>query len=499
MRNERAGKRRWPLWVLATAIATGVPAALPVAGFAQEDPQTVREDRVPPEVLQAARRQILDSQDVVYRKQGGTYIINFTTASNLRLQTRVRENGELVQPAELAPNQPDNAPNRAERARLLTEWQQRVAAQQVPPPPMPVPPGQPVPPQPVPPTQPPVGQPPLPGQPPIPTPVVPTQVQPSALPAPVLGSLDRFTAGSRDISYYETHQGDVMRYEARYTHSDGTRREVVVNNGGNLIAGPLVISEQATDQELEADRPDAGQPTRITPIAAADVPATAQQTLGRYVPRDAVDIRYRRDTLAGGASSIGVHWVLPQNGKRYWMAVNDNGDVLTPPRLSSFQPAPAEREGVRSLAVRREAVPERVRTAMDAQTRGAREAQYFQQLRDGRTFYGVEWTAADGRRMWLRTDATGNTVAGPVVAETGRAAVNERAAIPAAAGVEREAIPAAVQATITTRTQGGRNVETVRRTEGGRTVYFTTWTDASGDSHQMRLDEQGRPIVQDRR
>ncbi|HEX8913111.1 MAG TPA: hypothetical protein VF796_12195 [Humisphaera sp.] len=513
--RTNTNRKTIPAWVLAAALGAGtVPAFYAAPAMAADDPQTVREDRVPPAVLATARQQILDSRDVVYRKNGNEYVINFTTPTGIRLQTRVHEDGRLDRPAELAPNQPDGAPKRDERERLLLQWQQRVQQGNA----GVVPPGQP----PVI-VQPPVGQPPLnvpplPGQPPVPVAIVPTQLQPNQVPPAVLRSFDQYTVGGRDVAYYQLRADQFLRYEANWTAADGSRREVQVTQDGTLSAGPSVLQETVTDAQLEADRPDAGQPSRTVQITAADVTPLAQQTVAKYVPREAADVRYRRDFFANGTSSFGVHWILPQNGKRYWMAIGENGVVLTAPRLSSFQPAPADTEGVRSTSIRREALPANVRAAMDQVTRNDRDARYFQQLREGRTFYGVEWNDAANKRMWLRTDAAGTVVAGPVLAETGRKAApayeprpagdripagrndrpgNDRPPLNDRPGNDRPAarLPRAVEDMVQQRTQGGRDVVTTPANEGGRVIYVTTWVGADGRQHQLRLDERGRDVV----
>jgi len=506
MRNK-TNQKKFPAWVLAAALGAGaLPAIYAAPALAADDPQDVREDRVPPAVLATARQQILDSREVVYRKSGKEYIINFTTPTGIRLQTRVHEDGRLDRAAELAPNQPDNAPKRDERERLLLAWQQRVAqgnagvVPPVQPPPVIVQPA---------PGQPPLNVPPLPGQPPVPVAIVPTALQPNQVPPAVLRSFDQYTVGGRDVTYSQLRADTFLRYEANWTAADGSRREVQVTQDGTLAAGPSVLQETVTDAQLEADRPDAGQPSRIVQITAADVTPQAQQTVAKYVPREAVDVRYRRDYFANGTSSFGVHWILPQNGKRYWIAIGENGVVLTAPRLSSFQPAPADAEGVRSTSIRREAVPANVRAAMDQVTRNDRDAKYVQQMRDGKTFYGVEWTDAANKKMWLRTDAAGTVVAGPVLAETGRkanpayeqprpageripAGRNDRPAVP-----DRPAtrLPKAVEDMVQQRTQGGRDVATTPANEGGRVIYVTTWIGADGRQHQLRLDERGKDVV----
>ena len=167
------------------------------------------------------------------------------------------------------------------------------------------------------------------------------------------------------------------------------------------------------------------------------------------------------------------------------------------PRLSTFQPA-ADNDEVRSTRIPWAQVPDRVKQTLEPLTRADREALYYQQFRDGKVFYGSEYTAG-GKKMWVRTDAAGKTVVNPVLAETGRPApaVMPREASPAAGKLPVDAIgladlPKAVQVTVLQHTNGGKAVVTTRHTEAGRTVYHTSWLDAQNDPHQMRIDEKGQ-------
>ena len=312
-------------------------------------------------------------------------------------------------------------------------------------------------------------------------------------------SFDRYTAGASEVKYFQMKGGaePITRYEVNYTHPDGARREVTVNETGNLVAGPLVLAESVTDEQLQTDKPDVGQPTKIVQLQAAQVPPAVQQAVARYVPANSADVRYRRDTFADGTTAVGVHWVQPENGKRYWMSVNEAGAVATAPRLSSFQPADMENDGVRSTTIAWAQVPEPVKATLQPLTRGNNaDAKYFQQNRGGKVFYGAEYNGGNNQRMWVRTDATGNKVAGPVIAGTGQKAGEAQPAAGTMKGDQPAQIPDAVQQMVAQRTKGGKNVATIRRMEGGEPVYFTTWIDAQGDAHQMRLDEKGQPIVQ---
>lgn len=497
MHRAKPSNRRLFGWILTASLGTGLPLILPTSLLA-DDPVEVSEARAPAAVQAAAKSYYLDSRDVVYRKsregKQDRYIINFTTPNNIRLQIHLSETGEVAEGVRLAPTQPDRAPKRDDRERLLSEWNQRVAdtrARLLTPavvPPIPAP---------VPGVVPPVVKGDLPV---LPAVELATPVKAADLPAAVLQSLDRFTTGTRDIRYYQVRVNDRMRYEAVYTHSDGARREVTVNNTGNLLSGPLVLQETVADSDLNQDRPDDAQPTQMATITSAEVPVKALDVMNRYTAQG-TDLRYRRDTYADRSVGYAVHWVLPSNGKRYWLSTRDDGSLRVVPRLSTFQPA-ADNDEVRSTRIPWAQVPDRVKQTLEPLTRADREALYYQQFRDGKVFYGSEYTAG-GKKMWVRTDAAGKTVVNPVLAETGRPApaVMPREASPAAGKLPVDAIgladlPKAVQVTVLQHTNGGKAVVTTRHTEAGRTVYHTSWLDAQNDPHQMRIDEKGQLVIE---
>ena len=165
-------KRSMTLWMIGGALAGAVPMVCSTPVLAQQGPE-VKESNVPPAVLNTARMQVLDSKDVVYRKDGDQFIVNYTTPSNLRYRIRVTNEGNLVSPADLVPNQPDNAPKGEKREQARVAWlarvQQQMAAQN---------PGMPAA-QPPASVQPPA-QPPVAGQPAIPAPTTPVRRYPAA-------------------------------------------------------------------------------------------------------------------------------------------------------------------------------------------------------------------------------------------------------------------------------------------------------------------------------
>lgn len=512
--NRRSFRNRFGLLVVAGAMGVGTPMLAPsIVRAADDDPKAVAEARVPPAVSSTARSTYLDARDVVYRKDGKQYDVNFTTPTNVRLQVTLNEDGTIARDVHLAPNQPKDAPKKDERERIATQWAQRAAqvrATPVAPPPIPV---TPVPPAPVTPGAPPpvVGD-----LPQIPVQPVNTPIGASELPAAVLQSFDRFTAGGKDIRYYRQASGTttVVRYMADYTANDGSRREVVVADNGSLLAGPLVLRDTVEDKDLLADRPDnqqIPQPAQTQRLEARDLPPRALATMNKYTER-ASDIRYRRDTYPDRSVGYTVHWVLNDNGRRYWITTKEDGSLIIPPRLSSIQPGSTnDPEGVRSVAVRWADVPDRVKQTMEPLTRRDRDASYFKQVRDGnKVTYGAQYSE-NGRKMWVRVDESGKTVAGPVAADTGRPVGDAgREPVPAAGrvppgtpvtpgpaakgGLSLADLPQPVQQYITTHTKGGRNVVATHHTEGGRPVYRVVWEGADGDRHQVRLHENGKVV-----
>jgi hypothetical protein len=489
-------KGRFALWALATAVGAAAPMYVPTqVQAADEEMKDVAESKVPPAVLQTARQEALESRDVVYRRHvnGKTFVVNFTTPQNIRLQAHIREDGQLEEEAKLAPKQPEGAPAREQREQLLAQWNQRVIQARtgvagVGQPPVAIPQNIPA----------------LPGDlPPLPVQPVNTPVAAADLPGAVVQSLDRFTAGGRDVRYFRQQSTDsrINRYEADYTGADGTRREVIIADNGSLIAGPLVLRETAEPNDLAADHPENQQPAQTQPIEARDVPARALAVMNRYT-QGATDLRYRRDTNADRTTTYTAHWVLADTGRRYYMTTREDGSLLVQPRLSSVQPATTtDAEGVRSAPVARENIPDRVRQALEQTAGRDRNAHYYRQVREGnKVYYGAEYTD-NGKLMWIRMDDTGRVVAGPVLASTGQAPgrENPREAAPVGRAPdnnrpEMRDVPSAVQTAVRSHTEGGRDVVTTRQTEGGRTVYHVSWQDAKGNRHEMRLDERGEVV-----
>jgi hypothetical protein len=63
--------------------------------------------------------------------------------------------------------------------------------------------------------------------------------------------------------------------------------------------------------------------------------------------------------------------------------------------------------------IERADMPKEARHAADEQTRGAKDVTYQSEIREGKTFYGLHYTDAKGKRMELRLDPSGKVVAGP--------------------------------------------------------------------------------------
>ena len=515
--QTRQAKRRMAYWVLAGIIGGAVPAITPLPVWAADDFKEIAADKAPPAVVASVRAESPDGRDVVYSKHENedAYRVGVTTPAGIRLRLAVRSDGTLLRPAELAENQPKEAPkDRAERERLLAQHNDRAlaarAARLAPgTPPVGVGPVAPAAARPDLPSTPP-GIPPVAGDlPPIPVVNSTEPVQASALPGDVLRSFDRFTAGGRDVRYFRQEAGRVTRYEADYTAADNSRRQVIVAANGSLFAGPLVVRDTVNDAELAQDRTDNAaipQPTQTQRVEARDVPPRALAVFDKYTPR-ATDVRYRRDTFADRSVGYTVHWVQPDNGRRYWTTVREEGAVVVAPRLSTFQPDSQPDTGVRATAVAWKDVPERVKQTLQPTAGRDKNAVYTRQVRDGgKVFYGAEYRE-EGKAMWVRVDDAGRTVAGPVLAESGKRADDDAARpassrLPAADRdnpptnvVKLADLPEAVRQTVQIHTAGGKEVVSQRYTEDGRPAYRVTWADAQGDKHQMRVGIDGKQII----
>lgn len=493
-------KRRLATAVLGGMLGMGLVTATPMPAFAQESDR-VAEDKVPAPVLATARTNVLDATNVAYRKfdESGRYQVNYTTPQNLRLQLIVDREGRIVEGPQLAPNQPANAPNgAAERERLMTEWNARVRAAQVPGapatpsavPPAPVPS-----PVPAPPTTPggvasPAARP------------ISTEVRAADLPAPVIQSLDRFTTGSRNVNYYRQTVEDRQRYQAVYTAEDGSRREVTVADNGSLMAGPLVVTAQADDRALQNDRPDSLQLATSVRAEPADIPARAMDAISRYV-KTGSDVRYRRDTYADGSIGYTAHWIQTDNSRRYFVTVAENGDLRQTPKLSVYQPAadPAGENG--GTAVAWADLPDRVQKTLEPLTRRDAKARYFKQTKDNKVSYGSIYHD-NGNEMWVRVDEAGETIVNPVSAKTGRPIDTNQPAPAQASGRLTPAmlkdrvvfadLPKPVQEKVLQQAGGAKDVVNMRHTRNGRPVFHSVWTDAQGRQQELFLDERGEAV-----
>jgi hypothetical protein len=516
--SRRVASRKFASWVLAGVIAGAVPVIAPLPAHAADNAVEVSPDKAPPAVVAAVRTEVPDGQDVVYSKMGAEdhYRVGVTDPSGIRLRLSVRSDGTMLREAELAENQPKGAPKgRDAREQLLATHNQRAVAART----ARMAPG--VPPTGVASTPPAAAVPaavpaaapgvlPIPGDlPQLPTATSSAPVSATDLPGAVVQSFDRFTAGARDVRYFRQQAGTGTRYEADYTAADNSRRQIIVADNGSLVAGPLVVRDTVEDRDLLTDRSEGAaalSPADTRRVEARDVPPRALAVFDRYTQR-ATDVRYRRDTFVDRSVGYTVHWVQPDNGRRYWTTVREDGQVAIAPRLSGFQPdSQPDTGGVRATAVAWRDIPDRVQQTLQPLAGKDRNAVYTRQVRDGnKVFYGAEYRE-NGRDMWVRVDESGRTVAGPVLAESGKAADND--ARPAAArlpGRDADApsntvrmadLPEAVRQTVQIHTQGAKSVQSQRYTEDGRPAYRVTWTDAQGDSHQMRVGIDGKQIVE---
>lgn len=557
LQNNRS-RSRMALLALAGAMGAGLPLSFASPASAQ-DVKDVAESKVPGQVATTARANYLDGRDVVYRRGGegrDPYVVNFTTPQNLRMQVRIAEDGRLVDGPELAPKQADNAPKGEERQRLVAEWaarvrnteQRRVEDQLRGNQPLSVPPG----------TRVPSIVPGAPGPDGIAAPParpINTEVRAGELPGDVVRSLDRYTAGARDVVYYKQRVEDRERYQAVFTDRDGARKEVTVHETGSLLSGPLALTDNVTDQMLAADKPDQWQLATGTRVEARDLPPRSAETIGRQVQR-ASDVRYRRDQYATGNTAYTAHWVDPESGRRYFMTAGEDGTSIVAPRLSAYQPAaggagrdavagnpgdrnpsdrnpsdrnPADRErmerdrseldradrvtrGGPDNVVRWNDVPERVQRTLEPITRKDRDAKYFRQVDDGKTSYGSMYKDHDGHDMWVRVSEAGNTIAGPVSAKSGKGVDHSpdrpREPQPAAGRpvdnmrgdrVNFDTLPKNVQQRVLRETEGGRDFSNMRHEVGGKTYYHTAYTDSRGQKKELWLDDRGEPTAAPRR
>ncbi|MDB5294316.1 MAG: hypothetical protein JWO31_299, partial [Phycisphaerales bacterium] len=498
-------------------LGAGLPLLAAAPAVAQ-DMKEVAESKVPAAVANTARANYLDAHDVVYRRPAEgkeVFVVNFTTPQNVRLQVRVAPDGRVVDGPELAPNQPDNAPKKAERQRLADAWVGRVqAARATTPatPPLALPPTAPPPVAAIPSVLPgaavgPGGV--------VAPPAVPvsTEVRAGDLPATVRQTLERYTNGARDVRYYSQRVEDRTTYQAVYTDRDGSRREVTIHPTGSLVAGPLILQPTADDRALQADVPEGFRLATALRVEPRDIPAAPSTTLGQYLSRG-TDVRYRRDTYADGNTAYTAHWVQPESSRRYFVTVGENGSVVSAPRLSTYQPVspaglppaavPVATAAPAGGTVRWDELPDRVRRALELNAHRDRDAQYFRQVEGTRVSYGSLYTE-NREQMWVRVSETGDPIAGPVSAKTGKPVDDRRDPPPAADirltdamlrdRVKFDTLPKRVQEKLVRETEGAKEVTPMRHERGGKTYYHTVYTDRQNREHELWLDERGEVVA----
>jgi hypothetical protein len=346
-------------WTLALIIGVGM--ASPLSALA--DPKRISRGDLPDAARATLNPHTRVATDVVYYADDNAFWANYTIASGLRLETRVRYNGEVIEttPTKTQPKfsreqvkvefqryrderrrrGDDRDPRdeqRQQQIRRLKEAETRGAdlrdfrdfgmVSQVF------------------------------------TATTYGRVDFTGLPREVRRTLEneRVDPGSERAGaprYYHAEQGGRAFYGVHYTNRDGRRLELTLNDAGRVI-DRIDLAERLVTRDRD------------------------WRDVGRWHPDDLRDRDWDRDRYVGG---------------RDWV-----GDGT-------------EDRGLLFHRVRFDDLPRAVRDTMTRFTKDAEDLFYQQQRRDGRTYYSVHYTPRDGRRVYVRLDEQGHVVRGPELSD----------------------------------------------------------------------------------
>lgn len=185
----------------------------------------------------------------------------------------------------------------------------------------------------------------------------------------------------------------------------------------------------ARELDLAGDRAEGSDSAdvRYRGIPADDVPESVREKMAQYT-RGKQDLRYRRE-LREDNISYSVHYVDPKDNKRYWVSINEDGTVNSPPRLSIYQPGTdndvrlasdrdtGDREPGEEIShtkISREDVPRRALAALEKQITGARDLEFRREQRaGGRTTFAVHYVQPNGKRYYMSVNEDGSTFIEP--------------------------------------------------------------------------------------
>jgi hypothetical protein len=248
----------------------------------------------------------------------------------------------------------------------------------------------------------------------------------------------------------------------------------------------------------------------------------AVKTTAANETKGAKDIIYQKQST-GGKTAYSVHYT-DASGKRMAVHIDESGKVIKGPfayddskdRAEAGAQAAAAKTGgaaggaaagagagaglsesnVQYRRVGDKDVPAAVASSLGKYSKGGKDVVYYSQVRGGQQIYSAHWTAADGKRMFVRLDPAGKVVLGPgETTEEGGKAIGAANNQPWARTQLASAndLPAEVRRGIEQATVGGTNHNFVKETRGSETRYYVEY-DVNGRRTSAIFNPKGQLI-----
>jgi hypothetical protein len=156
--------------------------------------------------------------------------------------------------------------------------------------------------------------------------------QMSELPNPPRRVIEKYARGSDEVKVWRiTEKGEEDIYEATFPNKQGERMVMKVAKDGKVIVPPTELPER------EANAADANEAREIEHVELSELPNGARQALGKAT-QGASDIDYMRVVTAGKREDDFLAHYTQKDGQRMQLWVKQNGDVVTGPKPTRYQP-----------------------------------------------------------------------------------------------------------------------------------------------------------------
>lgn len=320
------------------------------------------------------------------------------------------------------------------------------------------------------------------------------RVQSQKLPDAVRQTMNRETSGSSDIAYY---RDEANGWFVQYTLPSGLRVESKVKKDGT-VAKTRRTAKQPKLREAEAKR----EFRRLKDAHWGKNDGRVWDELTEALEEARQDLEEERAKLAGERQQFEAD---RRRAQEYWRDAQRRREEE------------AQRDRARRLDGRDyddhfgsrrygraylDDMPSDARRAIRDQTRDAEDVEYYRFTKNGRDYYGAQFTTSAGRRLEVTTDEDGRTTDRVVVSDyagarrdvrdrdfeydRGRGWDRDRSRL------TRERLPRDVREALDDQTYGATDVDYYRLTEDGRTLYAARYTTSGGRRIEARADESGR-------